>query len=59
MEKAIVKMNAMWEAEHMKELSCEILGLIWKINPIYLAYNHISFSLLLGSLKRYVIKIYL
>lgn len=31
-------MNAKLEAEHMKELYCEILGLIWKINPIYLAY---------------------
>lgn len=31
-------MNAKLEAEHKKELYCEILGLIRKINPIYLAY---------------------
>lgn len=33
-----MRMNVKWVAEQMKELSCEILGLIWKINPIYLAY---------------------
>lgn len=38
MEKSVVMMNGKLEAEHMKELYCQILGLIWKINPIYLAY---------------------
>jgi len=38
MEKSVVRMNAKCEADHMKELYFEIFGLIWKINPIYLAY---------------------
>lgn len=38
MEESVVRRNAKWETEHMKELYCEILGLMWKINLIYLAY---------------------